>query len=249
MIENMELAARDVVDSLWNVAADHERKYPSDIEAVLVFSGPGTYYDRLKPNGAEWGRWMDRDRIRAGVAIVREVTASTMRDIGLVPNMKGHYVAPDNISYHGPFFVYNGIPVENEVIRRALQSDRNKLTLDKAIILDEVVEEDGTTHPNRHTADQYNSLYQAITNPESPLYGIQNVALVAHIPDFVRHPFYAKKLAERLKREHGRDINFYAYGLKSRPGTEEVHMQAEIDRLIPYATKGDLATEPQELII
>jgi len=50
MKENMEAAATNVVNQLWEVALAHERIYPSEIQAVLVFSGPGTYYDKLKPN-------------------------------------------------------------------------------------------------------------------------------------------------------------------------------------------------------
>src|SRR3989304_10594153 len=76
----LEQKAQGIINSLQETAAERKRVYPSNIDAVLVFSGPGTYYDRLKPDQEEWMRWMDRDRIRAGVALVRELTASTIND-------------------------------------------------------------------------------------------------------------------------------------------------------------------------
>src|SRR3989344_7184037 len=234
MKENMEAAATNVVNQLWEVALAHERIYPSEIQAVLVFSGPGTYYDKLKPNQAEYMRWMDRDRIRAGVAVVREVTASNMRDLEIGPNKKGYYVSKEDVEWFGPFFVYNGIPIENKVIREVLRSEKCKLPQEKVLIIDEVRETD-KIHAIRHTGDQYSSFYQELINPSSPLNSIENVALVAHIPDFIRHPFYAKLYQERLRSEHGRNINFWAYGLKSRPGTELIHTNEEIKRLVPYA--------------
>ncbi len=248
MKEQMEIAATNVVNQLWEVARVHERTYPSEIQAVLVFSGPGTYYDRLKPGQPDRVRWMDRDRIRAGVAVVREVTASSMRDLGDDPNKKGHFVTQEEITKYGPFFVYNGIPIENKVIREALGSERCKMPQEKVLVIDEVRETD-RVHPIRHTGDQYKSFYQELINPSSPLSHVENVALVAHIPDFIRHPFYAKLYQERLRSEHGRNINFWAYGLKSRPGTELIHTNEELKRLVPYAQKGDLATEPADLII
>src|SRR5689334_18588899 len=77
--EELQAKALTIVDFLKNVAERHERTYPADIDAVLVFSGPGTYYQRLKDYQTdESRRWMDRDRIRAGVAVVREVTKARM---------------------------------------------------------------------------------------------------------------------------------------------------------------------------
>lgn len=54
----LKTSALAVVDRLKMVVAERARTYPPEIEAVLVFSGPGTYYDRLKPEQEEWMRWI-----------------------------------------------------------------------------------------------------------------------------------------------------------------------------------------------
>ena len=233
--------AQEVVDRLKEVAINRERTYPSKIEAVLVFSGPGTYYDRLKPDQEDIWRWMDRDRIRAGVAVVSEITAARL-SVLLDKKVKGHHVSKEGILKLGPYFVYNGTPLENEVFSKALNSPYCKLPKSKVIIIDDVIEEDGTIHPHRHTADQVKSFYHEIANPNSPLYGIRNVALVAHIPDFARNVFYTKKYNDEASGNQR--LNFWVYGLKSRKGTGEAHLSSEFPRLVTYAQRGHLATEP-----
>lgn len=235
--------ALEVVARLKEVTANRQRTYPAEIEAVLVFSGPGTYYQRLKPDQEEWMRWMDRDRIRAGVAVVREVTATKVSDF-LGIEVKGPHITREEILYFGPFLVYNGIPLENDVIRIALETPFCKLPAEKVIILDEVIEDDGTVHPHRHTADQVKSFYRQLTNPQGPLCQITNVALVAHIPDFARNVFYTKKYNDEYVANGNTGVNFWVYAIKSRSGTEEDHIQAELPRLVTYARLGHLATEP-----
>lgn len=237
--------ALGVVEKLKEAAKNHTRTYPPDIDTVVVLSGPGTYYDRLKPDQKEYQRYMDRDRIRAGVAVVREVTAQRIVEVLELKGatIRGHYVSRKAILEYGPYFVYNGVPVENEVLRRALKSPYCPLPTEKTLIIDEVYE-GGHIIPIRHTGDQFKSFYQAITNPSNPLFGITKVALVAHIPDFIRDPFYAEEYNRRLIAAGGQPLNYWFYALKSRPETEEAHMQAELERLPIYAAKGDLATEP-----
>lgn len=250
--EDLQEKAQKNVDRLKEVAAKHERYYSPIIEAVLVFSGPGTYYKRLKDSRPEqeWMRWMDRDRIKAGVGVVREVTAKRIRKEGI--SIKGHYVTKEDIIEYGPLFVYNGIPEENDVLNKALNSELFKLPKEKVVIIDNVQEEDGTTHPIRHTADQVKSFYQELANPESPLYGISTVALVAHIPDFIRNVFYTKKYDDEHIARGNKGLNLRVYGLKSRKGstklyirgTEQQHIESELQRLVEYAKRGYLATEP-----
>src|SRR3972149_10857005 len=84
--------ALGVVNRLKEVAQNHQRTYPATIEAVLVLSGPGTYYDRLREGQQEWKRWMDRDRIRAGVAVTKEVTAKRLAGLRET-TARGHYVS------------------------------------------------------------------------------------------------------------------------------------------------------------
>lgn len=239
----LQNSAIKVVNRLKEVAANHERTYPYQIEAVLVFSGPGTYYARLKPGQEERLRWMDRDRIRAGVAVVREVTtnvASGMLEI----DINSQQVQKEDILPYGPYFVYNGIPVENRVFRKALESEFCKLPKEKVVIIDEVNEENSLPHPIRHTADQIKSFYQEIQNPESPLHGIHNVALVSHIPHFARIVFYTQKYNDEYIERGYPGLNFWVYGLKDRPGTEVEYLESELESLVDYAKRGHLAAEP-----
>jgi hypothetical protein len=239
----LEEEARRIVQRLEELARDHERMFPSFLDAVLVFSGPGTIYHKLKPGQEEWMRWMDRDRIRAGRAIVADVTAACLseshgRRVGV------EEVTLDDIRMSGPLLVYNGIPVENDMLRQALQTQICRLPVEKVVIIDEVVEEDGTTHPIRHTADQVKSFYQTVANPQSPLYGVKNVALVAHIPAFIRIPFYTRKYSDESIAQGHKGLNFWVYALRSRRGAHEPHLASELYKLITYAELGHLATEP-----
>src|SRR5947209_7452415 len=102
--QQLKERAMQIVRRLKDVAANHERTYPAEIEAVLVFSGPGTYFDKLKPEQDEIWRWMDRDRIRAGVSVVREVTATRLSNF-IRKEFKGHYVDKIDIENDGPDFV------------------------------------------------------------------------------------------------------------------------------------------------
>lgn len=243
----LQRQALDVVDKLKETAQNHERRYPLQIQAVVVFSGPGTYYDRLKPGQQEWQRWMDRDRIRAGVAVVREITARVKsRETGR--GVFANDIQKEDIAKHGPFFVYNGIPLENEVFRQALKFQWCKLPREKVLIIDEV-REPKAVRDIGHTGDQYESFFQELRNPTSPLFGIRDVALVAHIPDFIRHPFYAKHHNNKYIEEGYPTLTFWAYALKSRPGTENLHLEAELPRLVTYAQHGHLATEPVPLSV
>lgn len=241
--------ANSVIQRLKEVAVSRERTYPSNIQAVFVFSGPGTYYERLKPRQEEHWRWMDRDRIRAGVAVVREVTASRIRELGVDPYKKGHYTTHQEIHQHGPLFIYNGTLIENEVFRRTLESPFCKIPKEKVVVIDEVWEDDGATHPIRDTGDQVKSFYQQLLNPNSPLHSIERVALVAHIPDFIRNVFYTKKYNDEYIASGGKGLQFWVYGLISRRGTEDKHVASELPKLVTYAQRGHLALEPSDFSV
>lgn len=239
----LEEKARRIVRRLEEVARNNERTFPSLLDAVLVFSGPGTIYDKLKPGQESWMRWMDRDRIRAGRAVVAEVTATRLSErSGQKTGVEVDTL--DGIRMFGPHLVYNGIPLENEMLRQALRTQTCTLPVEKVVIIDQVVEEDGSTRPIRHTADQVKSFYQTVANLESPLYGVKNVALVAHIPHFMRILFYTRKYNDESIAQGHKGLNFWVYALRSRQGTQEPYLANELHRLIAYAELGHLATEP-----
>lgn len=249
MKEHLVKKAADVVGRLIEVSQNHERTFPADIEAVFVFSGPGTYYDKLKPesHNPDWMKWMDRDRIRAGVAIVREVTASEIEKTVIVPKVRTNTISKDDVINLGPLFVYAGIPVENEVFEKALDSQYSKLPKEKTVILNKVAEDDGREHPIRHTGDQVRALYQEISDPKSPLYGIKNIALVSSLAHFIRIPFYVKKYQDEFVANGGHDINYFAYGIDGRPGVLKRDIEYELPLLVKYAEQGDLASEPIQM--
>lgn len=241
--EALKMEAIRIVNRLTETALNHERTYPSSIQAVLVFSGPGTYYDRLKPGQQERQRWMDRDRIRAGVAVVRQVTASAKTESS-GRKFKVNEIDKFDVHNFGPFLVYNGIPSENEVFLRALESPLCKMPVEKVVVIDQVKEEDGSSHSIRHTGDQVKSLFHEVTDPKSTLYGAKNIALVAHIPDFVRIPFYIQKYNSEYVNVSSQQLHFWFYALKSRPNTMEEHTNAELIRLVEYAKLDQLNTTP-----
>ena len=239
----LEEKALRIVRRLEEVSKNHSRTFPTLIDAVLVFSGPGTIYEKLKPRQEEWMRWMDRDRIRAGRAIVAEVTAARLAEYRWqMTNVEE--VTVEDIRTSGPLFVYNGIPLENNMLRQALRTQTLRLPVEKVVIIDQVVEEDGTTHPIRHTADQVKSFYQAVASTQSPLYEVKNIALVAHIPSFVRIPFYTRKYDDQFIAQGRKGLNFWVYALRSRHGTQKPYVASELRKLLAYAELGHLATEP-----
>lgn len=241
--EKLQKRGRSFVEKLQEERKQRRRKYPGDIEAVLVFSGPGTYYDRLKQGQSDWERWLDRDRIRAGVAVVREITASRLSE-ERGQHISSATVKPTDIVVSGPFFIYNGIPEENKVFRKALASDpaQRKIPLEKVLIIDEVY--DKGAHPICHTADQVKSFFQALRDQASPLHDVTRVALVANMHD-LRIPFYIKKYQDEFREQSGQEIKFFIYGIKARTSEiEEQYYEHELPRLVTYAEKGHLAIEP-----
>jgi len=241
-LQALEQKALRIVWRLEEVANSHKRTYPALIDAVLVFSGPGTIHHKLKPGQQEWMRWMDRDRIRAGRAIIAEVTSAKLAE-HRGRQTRADEVTADDIRTSGPLFVYNGIPIENIMLRQALQTQKCRLPLENVVIIEQV-EEDGSIHPIRHTADQVRSFYQNLANPQSPLYGVKHVALVAHIPHFVRIPFYTRKYDDEYIALGNEGLNFWVYALRGRRGTQESYVQSELHKLLTYADLGHLAREP-----
>ena len=254
--KDLEGKAQAIIGQLQEVAANHERKYPSDIQAVLVFSGPGTYYEQLKPGEPEWMKLMNRDRVRAGTAVVREVTASRKADdLGLPRGeIHGSKMIYDDVLTYGPYLVYNGVPIkdprlehENKTVREAFHSRFSKLPEQKILVIDELRDVDGTLRPLRHTGDQINSLFQQLQDVNSPIYGVRNLALVSHLAHFIRIPFYLKKYEDEFVANGGYRLNYFVYPLIGRPGVYEKDIEWEMPRLLEYAAKGDLATEPVKL--
>lgn len=240
--------AIEIVRRLEEKRETEKRTYPPYIEAVFVFSGPGTYFQRLKPEDEEWMGWMDKDRIRLGVALVREVTAARMREAGIDPNKKGHFVSKEDIVRNGPGLIYNGTPEENSGFRKALSSQFAKIPEEKVDIFDTFVNYDGDSQNYRHTGDQVMGLYQHLVDPESRLYGVRNIALVSHLAHFMRIPFYIEKYHKEYLGEDVA-INYYPYALEERGGNLGINVEEEIPKVTEYIKRGDMSDQPYPLII
>lgn len=240
--------AIEIVRRLEEKRETEKRTYPPDIEAVFVFSGPGTYFQRLKPEDEEWMGWMDKDRIRLGVALVREVTASRMREADLAQDKRGHFVSKEDIIKNGPVFIYNGTQDENRDFRKALSSQFAKIPKEKVDIIDTFVNSDGNPQPYRHTGDQVKGLYQHLVDPKSRLYGVRNIALVSHLAHFMRIPFYIEKYHKEYLSEDV-VINYYPYALEERGGNTEINIDEEIPKITEYIKRGDMSDQPYPLII
>lgn len=224
--------ALEGVRNLEEVARKRERSYPHDIQAVLVLTSK-----------EEWSHRIDRERILEGIGVVREVTAAAETSLW-GEKIKGHDVSQDQIALHGPYFVFIGVAKENEALKKVLNSVRNKLPEENIVIINEVMEEDGTSHPIGHTGDQFKSFFQEITRPDSRLRGVKQVALVGHYSDFVTYPFYAQEFNRRLRESGFEGLNFWAYGIKNRQGTGDELEKKELHRLVENVTHGDLPAEP-----
>lgn len=248
--EALKARAFAVVERLNRAKHEDKRTYPPYIQVVFVFSGPGSYYTPLKEGQDPIWRWMDRDRIRAGVAFVRDVTAARMTEI-LGGRVKVNQLTHDDIREHGPILFYNGVPStdENTHLRVSLAHRTSKMPADRVIIVDQVREPDGTVHGIGHTADQVKSFYNEVRDPQSPLYQVTRVALIAHDTDHIRNPFYTKLHNDIHVAKGFPSINFHIVGLESRPGTKFAHIESEMPRLVTYAERGHLATEPSPFTV
>jgi|SRR3989344_400897 len=218
-------------------------QFPAHIQAVLVLGGPGTYIDRLKPQEDEWMRWMNRDRVRAGVAVVREITRSA-KSHRRRKQIKLQEISLNDILELGPYFVYNGAPAENESLRLALSSPFNRLPQKKVIIIDEILEENQSLRPIHHTHDQIKSFYQEVAKWQSLLHHVQNIALVSHSPHFIRIPHYIRHFEQIFLEQNRRILSWWAYGVKSRPGVFEKFAADELEKLVEYAKLGYLSATP-----
>lgn len=248
--ESAVRASLDIIERLRELAG--RRTYDPNIEVIHVYSGPGTYFDRTKPGQEERQRWMDHDRILAGVAVLREVAAAKIRQLtGL--KLNAVQISKDDLTRVGPQLFYNGTPVENQAVQRALSEGRSKVPETNVVLANDVREDDGSVHAIHHTADQVRSLFQQIDDPQGELHGRRHIAAVAHIPDFVRIPFYLERYNQARRQAGGSELKFSAFALKSRRGSSEVggrldtvgqHTAAELPRLVKYLQRGDLAAKP-----
>lgn len=222
-----QAVAQEVLDIIKTRA--HPKIDPK-IEAVWVFSGPGTYFHALKAGEKPWESWMDRKRILYGVAIVRAVTAKRLAK-------QSSEVTKEDIDRSGPYFLYNGIPKENDALRLALTAPDSFLPKEKVIIIDSVHELNGNTHAIYQTLDQVKSI-------PSELFGKNGmfkrcIALVSHAEHFPRILRYLEKY-----RPISESIRIELFPLVLPENFHDVALAEEEEKVWEYFKKGDLSWNP-----
>lgn len=240
------------------------KEIPEKLDAVLVFSGPGNYDKELSPGDSWMMGWMDRDRVRFGVALYHEYVAqtkaraeSTEKDV--------HTLSEEDMRKYGPLFVYNGVDSkgENEAVLAAFQAfsqlpdtftDRaghvlpvRKIPPEKLVVLC-TVQNDGQRVEIAHTRLQVVSLFQEINNQDSPLFGANNIAIVSHGPHIPRIQFYLQK----SHADHP-DVSapiIYPFVPHSRARLDlPTYIRNEAKRWVSYARDGHLSETPYPLSI
>lgn len=199
-----------------------------DIDAVFVFSGPGTFLSPLKGDNQEAKRWSDQIRISEGIWLVLKVTALRL-------DKSVQEVTSNDISLLGPTLIYNGIPIENEVFRAVSILPQFPLPKSRIVLIDEV-EEDGRMIPIRHTGDQVKSF---------PSYLLGNtivgaVALVSNAPHFPRILRYLNKYRP-IPHER---FPIRCFPIPSRPELAALYAVEEVEALCRYLKRDQLSENP-----
>lgn len=233
-------AVSDALDVVFKLRdAIKERTCAPEIEAIIVFSGGGTYEQKLLPGQSEWFRWGDRDRVRAGIAVAHEVVKSRIKEKGIALS---HELSNAEYELYGPTLIYPGNPQENTGLQSALESGIIHYPSSKIKIVDTVYDSVTKTRiPIRHTGDQIEIVSKDLNE-------FKNIAVVQHIPDYVRLPFYLNK----IDRTDHPSRRYWAFALQSRRGSSQElredtlgeHLMNEFPRLIRYLKKGDLSPRP-----
>src|SRR3989338_5726356 len=121
----------DMLQEFERAALPHPQIY-SDTDVVFVVSGPGEYsldfppYEK-KPDRYQhlhWSRKMDRARVRAGVILVKEITAQRL-------GKSAKDVTSEEILQHGPWLHYSATHWENEHVKGVLAQEVLKFPPEK----------------------------------------------------------------------------------------------------------------------
>lgn len=213
-----------------------KRVYDRRIKAVHVLSGAGSYFE--ENNGEdECRRWTDRDKIKAGVCLVRAIAGD---------------VCLGKPKQSTPILFYNGAPNENpglhqnDVMRKLRDEGKLGISAKNVVISDGYHDEVGYLRDVEHTAHQMMDLYQRLTTSGTALHKERNVLVVDDL--FLRAPFYMQKYLGDL--EGGR---FWAMQTKRRRGspkrkdTAPDAMLGELTRLVWYLKEDQLSDTPIKL--
>lgn len=195
-----------------------------DIDLIWVVSGPGTY-DSTPTSGLYRGLFKDRERIKAGIEIVRQVTALRL---GITVDE----VTKEMIDQCGPVFYFNGeeqgqgaFP-QNPDLREAASLPEFPLPASKIVI---------STLAEIFTPGQIKNLVAYLTqHPET-----KKIAVVTHGP----HQRRVARYVEQHKHFFPPGVVFIDAGIPEIDVPVGAVL-AELRRIIAYLEKGDLAAKP-----
>lgn len=173
-------------------ALPHPKIYP-DTDVVFVVPGPGEYSSNFPPYEEKsdryrqlpWARKMDRARVRAGIVLVRGITAQRL-------GKSAKDVTSEDILQYGPWLHYSATHWENEHIKGVLSQEVLKFPPGKIMMYEDIVGQDGKTRPIVNTADQL----EGLRFPEGLM--PRRVAVVSHAPHLVRIMHMMEKYKESI---------------------------------------------------
>jgi len=199
----------------------------AEIDAIHVFSGPGTFLTPLKERDEDWMAWFDQTRLSKGILLVLQVTS-------LRTNKPLHKVTKEDIERLGPYLIYNGIPLENKVFRSCIDLPDFTIPKSKIIIADEI-EENGTKRPIKHTGDQVATFPSHLLGNEIK----GSIALVSNAPHFIRILRYLTKY--KTIPEH---FSIIPFPILSDPAWAKKDADHESQKLFDYLPLGYLSETP-----
>ena len=196
----------------------------ADIDMIWVISGPGTY-DSTPNTGLYKGLPKDKERIDAGVGIVRQVTALRF-GVGVSE------ITKEMIGQNGPVFYYNGEEFgqgafpQNPSLRDAVAKDDFPLPPSKVVI---------RTLTEIFTPGQIKDLVAYLKNHLE----IKKIAVVTHGPHQRRVARYVQKYMDIFPP----GIAFVDAAIPEKDVAVGGTL-GEIKRIVKYVEKGDLSVDP-----
>ncbi len=260
-----------LIEELQKTSLDDEKTLDPKIEAVLILSGPGLFLDEKKPAdqyGDTTYRWLNRDRILAGLAYARRVAAVKKNAERGGSTVQAHDLTDEDLEKYAPIVFYNGTAEENAELESVLKN-LGKDGWDQSF----TEEHPNVKHfpypqhlpyprskikiaekPNAHTKAQMENLKGEVLEG-GKLEGIQNISIAATILDFVRVANYIQKVFNESGQTAPKDLKFWAYPIRARresttdtkkTDTVPKYLLGELERLAHYLQQGHLASKPCE---
>ena len=260
-----------LIEELQKTSLDDSKTLDPKIEAVLILSGPGLFLDEKKPAdqyGDATYRWLNRDRILAGLAYARRIAAIKKNTEQGGDPVQAHDLTDEDLEKYAPVIFYNGSAEENRELEQVLDH-WGKDGWDQSF----AEEHPNVQHfpypqhlpyprskikiaekPNAHTKAQMENLKGEVLEG-GQLEGIRNISIAATILDFVRVGNYIQKVFNESEQTSPKDLKFWAYPIRARresatnqskADTISKYILGELERLAHYLQQGHLASKSCE---